>query len=240
MDRWVGKVAVVTGAEGGIGSAIVKEFIKNRMTVIGIDYNQQNFQEFAEEKKKQIKDGYYSVQADLTNEDDILKTFKWIEQDIGPVSILINNAGIMVESSLLAASFQEMNRIFQINVIAPIICAKEALNSMFKHNIDDGHIINMCSNASRWPAMPDQVPVSYSATKHALAVISDGLHKELQSRGSFVKVTNLCPGWVNTDMGKINTSSAKLQPQHIAEACISILQTPPNVSITELIIKTTI
>lgn len=238
MERWTGRVAVVTGAAGGIGSAIVTEFVRYGITVVGIDLVENNLSEFEKKLKSLLPNvNFHGVRCDLTDENDIVDTFKWIEEHVGPISILINNAVIATGTMLLDISSAEINKLFQTNVIAPILCAKEAVNSMLKNDIRDGNIINVNSIAGVYPADPCFVPVSYSACKHALAVVSDGLRKELRIKKSSVKVTNLCPGWVRTNLSKYTAPDEKLEPEDVAAACISILQMPKNILIPQLVVE---
>lgn len=234
-------MAVVTGSVGGIGSTIVKEFVKHGIAVVGIDCNEQKLSEFEKELNSSLllpNANYHGVRCDLTNENDIVDAFKWIEEHVGPVSILINNAVFATNTMLLDISFDEINKIVQTNVVAPILCSKEAVNSMSKNKIHDGHIININSISGTLPPLLDPriVPVSYIACKHALGVVSEGLRKELKIKKLPIKVTNLCPSWVRTPICQHVETDEKLEPEDIAQTCLSILQMPPNVLIPHLVV----
>lgn len=93
MEKWTGKVAVVTGASAGIGAAIVEDLAKNGIVVIGLARRPQKI----EENVKNFPAGYGKVYAracDVSSLESIKETFEWIESEFGAVNILVNNAGI--------------------------------------------------------------------------------------------------------------------------------------------------
>lgn len=92
MDRWNGKVAIVTGASSGIGVAVAEGLVKRGVKVVGLARRVDRLQELA---SKLGKDKFYFVQCDLRKEEDLLKAFKWVEKELGGVDILVNNAGTM-------------------------------------------------------------------------------------------------------------------------------------------------
>ncbi|KAG8310561.1 Dehydrogenase/reductase SDR member 11 [Homalodisca vitripennis] len=139
-------------------------------------------------------------------------------------------------------NLEDWRKIFELNVFAAGACAREAVKSMRARNID-GHIININSICSHWiPNLPGIAP--YSASKHAAKVISEGLRMDLASQKSKIKVTNISPGLVATPMldsfkeGKeLNIFFEPLNAKDIADAVHYVLGTPPNVQVTELIIR---
>lgn len=91
MDKWEGKIAVVTGAAEGIGKAIAIDLAKNSIKVIGLDKNAEKIEDFAKEfDAGQI----YAYSCDVSDLEGVKKTFQLIEEKFGTINILINNAGI--------------------------------------------------------------------------------------------------------------------------------------------------
>lgn len=92
MDRWVGKVAVVTGASAGIGEVIVELLAKAGVHVVALARRIENLEALAA-KLNGAKGKVYPKQCDLNKEDDIVNSLKWVETTLGGIDILINNAG---------------------------------------------------------------------------------------------------------------------------------------------------
>lgn len=93
MDKWKGKIAVVTGASAGIGAAIVEALAKSGLIVVGLARRPQ----MIEENVKSFPENYgkiYARSCDISNLESIREAFKWIEENLGTVNILVNNAGI--------------------------------------------------------------------------------------------------------------------------------------------------
>ena len=100
MDRWVGKVAVITGAGSGIGKATAKALVKNNLKVVGLDIRFDRL-ENVESELKYEKGSFYPLQCDISKEEDILKSFEWTQKQLGGVDILINNAGIFFSDLII-------------------------------------------------------------------------------------------------------------------------------------------
>jgi len=95
MDRWTGKVALVTGASVGIGMQIATVLAKNGMKVIVAARRLNKLQELMVNIKQEYNVDLYPIRCDLREEKDILKMFKWVIMKLGGVDVLINNAGII-------------------------------------------------------------------------------------------------------------------------------------------------
>lgn len=92
MNRWRGKVAMVTGASSGIGAEIAKILVKNGVNVVGIARNMERLEKIGEEIGR--NDKFFPVKCDVTREEDILNVFQWIEKKFKGIDILVNNAAI--------------------------------------------------------------------------------------------------------------------------------------------------
>lgn len=241
MNRWDGKVAVVTGASSGIGASVVTELIKYNMVVIGLARRMDKLEELAKTLNSGGKKGrFIPYQADVTNEADVLKCFGWINDTIGAIHVLINNAGVLRRTNFADGDLNDWKVLFDTNVLAVGMCTKQALQSMESHDVNDGHIVNINSIRSRYQSNKEGSSW-YAASKHAVAVLTDGTRRELALKNSHIKVTALNPGGVLTEIfekGKIirDPSSAALLPQDVADSVVYVLGTPPNVQISELTI----
>lgn len=239
MNRWSGRVAVVTGSSSGIGEAISIELVKHGIIVAGLARRIEKLQALSARLNTGDEKKFHPFKCDLTKAEEIVDCFKQIRDRLGPISILINNAGYLGIAALLDVTTEQINQILQTNVAGLTLCSKEAINSMIDNKIDDGHIVTINSIAGH--CVPNFGPgVSqfsvYIASKHAVTALMDCLRKELRARRTKIKSTSISPGLVRTEM------TAGFNPEHIvpleasdiAEACVNVLATSPNVLITEL------
>lgn len=98
MNRWNGKVAIVTGASSGIGESTTEALVKHGVKVVGLARRVDRLKELA---VKLGKDKFYPIQCDLRKEEDILKALKWVEKELGGADILVNNAGVIAMSPVI-------------------------------------------------------------------------------------------------------------------------------------------
>ncbi|CAH1736396.1 farnesol dehydrogenase-like [Aphis gossypii] len=243
MERWSGKVAIVTGASAGIGAAIAVELAKNGVHVVALARRENALKELAETVNYKEYGTIYTKVCDVTNEQAVKDVFSWVDSTLGGASILINNAGVAKLSSLLNGKLKDWQDTINLNVLALSVCSREAYKSMTKNKID-GHIIQINSIAGHC-LTPYFGFKMYNASKHAVTVLCDGLRHELQLMGSKIKVSSISPGPVATEIlaevSKVmKDASTKdfniLNTNDIANAVITSLATPPNVLIAEMTI----
>lgn len=101
MERWAGKVALVTGASVGIGAQVTRALAENGMKVIAVARRLEILQQLAASLKRECKAEVYPVQCDVRLEKDILNVFKWAERELGGVDVLINNAGVLSSQPII-------------------------------------------------------------------------------------------------------------------------------------------
>ena len=93
MERWAGKVAIVTGASVGIGASVTKKLLSHKLKVIGCARNLEKLQELGKQLKPEEANLYLPVKCDVTKEEDIKNVFKVAQEKFGGVYVMINNAG---------------------------------------------------------------------------------------------------------------------------------------------------
>ncbi|XP_076249711.1 farnesol dehydrogenase-like [Calliopsis andreniformis] len=237
MDRWAGKVAIITGASSGIGAAIAKTLVNHGVNVVGLARRLDRLQELATTLGK---NKFYPVQCDIQKEEEILSAFKRTEE-LGGADILVNNAGIFGRSLIIESPTSDYRRIIDTNLIAPAICAREFTKSIKKRNVP-GHIININSIAGLY-AEAITMPISmYSPSKYGLRALGTELRHEFIKTKLKIKVTNISPGVVNTEMiqefvnddPNISSNWPMLKDQDIADAAIYALGTPEGAEILEV------
>nr|KAH0807576.1 hypothetical protein GEV33_015215 [Tenebrio molitor] len=242
MERWEGKVAVVTGVSSGIGAAIAKALVEKGLKVIGLARRIDRVEELACSLADQPGE-LFPISCDVTKEDNILEAFKWVVENVGPVHILINNAGLTKLTNLTDGSTEMWREVFDVNVLALCICTREAVKVMKEHDID-GHIVHLNSIAGH---VVHNVPSFnvYPASKFAVTALTESLRLELVQQKSRIKVTSISPGVVRTEFLEGMSGDDKdvirqlpyLRPEAVADAIVYVLSTDPAVQITELTIR---
>ncbi|XP_036196203.1 dehydrogenase/reductase SDR family member 11 isoform X3 [Myotis myotis] len=220
MERWRDRLALVTGASGGIGAAVARALVQQGLKVVGCARTVGNIEELAAECKSAGYPGtLIPYRCDLSNEEDILSMFSAIRSQHSGVDICINNAGLARPDTLLSGSTSGWKDMFNVNVLALSICTREAYQSMKERNVDDGHIINI-NSMSGHRVVPQSVAHFYSATKYAVTALTEGLRQELREAQTHIRAT--C-----------------LKPEDVAQAIIYVLSTPPHVQIGDIQMRPT-
>ena len=191
-------VVLVTGASRGIGAATALLAARQGWAV-AVNYSRQA--QAAEEVVQQIlSEGgqAMALQADVSDEDQVLRMFEAIDRQWGPLRGLVNNAGVVdVTARIDEMTVARWRRMFDINVIGSLLCAREAVRRMStRHGGAGGSIVNVSSAAARLGS-PAQY-VDYAAAKAAIDAMTVGLAKEVGAEG--VRVNAVRPGLIETDI----------------------------------------
>lgn len=241
LDRFIGKVAVVTGASSGIGKAIAETLVKQGVIVAGIARRGELLKDHAKQLSSE-KGKLHAFQCDLTNQEQILSTFKNITSEIGPIHILVNNAAAVHKTTIIDGDIDKWKSVMDTNFLAVAICTREAVASMKSHDIK-GHIINVNSVAGHMVPNIKGLGV-YPSSKHALTGLTETVRLEINREKLPIKITCLTCGLVKTDIlreafGAVNpfVDRPKLETKDIADAVSYILATPEHVNVKELIVS---
>lgn len=186
MENWQGKIAVVTGASAGIGSAICVEFARHKITVVGLARRKDRIEELAKENKN-LPGKIHAIACDVTDSASIAAAFDAIERQFGGVDILVNNAGTYRKAKAL--DLQEPEETYTItldtNLKGLLMCSRRAYKTMQTRNA--GYIINVNSVAGHISAgaLPVEFGLNiYGATKHAVTQTTEVLRLELAAQGN--------------------------------------------------------
>jgi len=189
----VSKVALVTGASRGIGRAIALRLAADGCAV-GVNYASNSAK--AEEVVEQIVAGggrAISIKADVGDEDQVNDMFTTVSEALGPVTILVNNAGITDDGLLLRMGVEQWDRVIATNLRSVYLCTKAALRPMIRAK--RGRIISV-SSVSGVSGNPGQA--NYAASKAGIIGFTKSTAKEVGSRG--ITVNAVAPGFIATDM----------------------------------------
>ena len=194
----MGKVLLVTGGSRGIGAATAL-LAAQKGWAVAVNYTANSLA--ADQVVRDIRAGggtAIAVQADVSHEDQVLAMFDKVTAKLGPLTGLVNNAGIVdMTARLDEMSVERWRRMFDINVIGSLLCAREAVRRMStQHGGSGGSIVNMSSAASRLGS-PGQY-MDYAASKGAIDTFTIGLAKEVAAEG--IRVNAVRPGLIETEL----------------------------------------
>jgi len=186
-------IVLITGGGRGIGAATAKHLAQQGYSIC---INYLSNKEAANKVVTDIKNHggkAIAIQADVSNEEEVLTLFKTIDENVGQLTHLVNNAGILLpQMKVTEMSAQRINKILTTNVTSYFLCAKEAIKRMK----NGGSIVNVSSAASRLGA-PNEY-VDYAASKGAIDSFTTGLSLEVASQN--IRVNGVRPGFIHTDM----------------------------------------
>jgi 3-oxoacyl-[acyl-carrier protein] reductase len=188
------KIALVTGSSGGIGRAIALE-LAGRGSRIAVNYY-TGFAEAAAEVLEEITSAGgegITVEADVSDPEDVDQMFASVTERLGPVDILVNNAGITRDGLLLRMDTDDWDAVLNTNLRSVYLCSKAALRPMVRSRW--GRIISLSSVAG---ISGNAGQANYSASKAGVVGFTKSVAKEVGSRG--VTVNAIAPGFIDTAM----------------------------------------
>jgi NAD(P)-dependent dehydrogenase (short-subunit alcohol dehydrogenase family) len=194
----VDQVLLVTGGSRGIGAATAL-LAARKGYAVAVNYTRN--EAAAQEVVRTIRAAggrAEALQGDVADEAQVLNLFAQVDGKLGRLTALVNNAGIVdVAARVEDMDLQRLKRMFDINVIGSIVCAREAIKRMStRHGGQGGAIVNVSSAAARIGA-PGQY-VDYAASKGAIDTFTVGLAKEVAAEG--IRVNAVRPGLIETDI----------------------------------------
>jgi len=183
MGRLDGKVCVVTGAAGGIGTATVEAFQREGAKVAGVDLAEN-------------APGDLSLQADVSHEGQVIDVYEHVHEAFGHIDVLFNNAGISPpdDTSVLETGLEAWQRVQDVNLKSVFLCCKHGIPHLLSNG--GGSVINTASFVAVMGAATSQI--SYTASKGGVLALSRELAVEFARRG--VRVNALCPGPIDTPL----------------------------------------
>lgn len=251
MERWRGRVALVTGSAFGIGKAITLALLEKQIIVVGLDIRNEGCLETAANTENKIN-GYYPLRCDVGREEDLNAAFLFIERNLGGVDIMVNNAGITNYTRVIESDRKAFEKLLNINVLAVAVCTSRAVRSMQERDVE-GHVFNINS------VLGHEIPHGYLSdvdgcngwnlyptSKHGTVALTHTVRRELSAIKSRIRITSISPGMVKTrivkDWPHVENAIKEipmLSPDDVADALLYALGTRSEVQITQLTIQAT-
>jgi NAD(P)-dependent dehydrogenase (short-subunit alcohol dehydrogenase family) len=237
--RLAGKTAVITGGATGIGLGIATALAGEGCRVAIAGRREDKLREAAEHWTGAPPILTHVV--DVADRQSVARLFRWAEETLGKVDILVNAAGINTPKRAMADMAPETwDEVIAINATGAYNCTREVLPGMRQRK--DGLIVNVNSISGHRASMLGGV--AYSASKFALSALSTAVALEEGRNG--IRVTSICPGEVDTPLLRRRPVAVSeeqlskiLQPSDVADAVLMIACLPPRAHVHELIIKPT-
>ncbi|HVT00400.1 MAG TPA: SDR family oxidoreductase [Solirubrobacterales bacterium] len=212
-----GKVVAITGGARGIGKATAEALVRRgcRVAIGDVDLA------LAEETAAGLGGGSVALSLDVTDRGSFEAFLDEAERQLGPLDVVVNNAGIMPVTPFVEESEDSFRRQIDINLIGVITGTQLALRRMIPR--DSGHIVNIASQAGK-AGVPGIA--TYAATKHAVVGLSESVRGELRGRG--VEISCVMPTVVNTELtsGVGQRWVKPVEAADVAEAVVEALQVP--------------
>lgn len=213
-----GRVVAITGGARGIGRATAEALVRKgaRVAIGDLDF------ELATKTAEELGGGTVALELNVTDRESFDRFADGVENQLGPLDVLINNAGIMPLGALKDETDETARRQIDINLHGVIFGTKIAMNRMVLRR--SGHIVNIASMAGKG-GFPHGA--TYCATKHGVVGLSEAAYQELM--GTNVEISWVMPGVVNTELasglGKARGVET-VEPEDVADAIVEALEFP--------------
>lgn len=224
-------IAVITGGTKGIGLAIIEELAKSGYEIITCSRNQEDINALTKRIAEEYSVPIHGFAVDLSDKNQVIDFSNTIKK-IGPVSVLVNNAGVFLPGEISKEAAGNLELMIETNLYSAYYLTRALLPEMVSNNA--GHIFNICSIASKI-AYPNGG--SYSISKFALLGFSKVLREEMKPHG--IKVTSILPGatWSNSWAGVDLPEERLMQASDIAKLVSNALSLSSSANVEEIIIR---
>jgi NADP-dependent 3-hydroxy acid dehydrogenase YdfG len=213
-----GKVVAITGGARGIGKATARSLVREGAKVAIGDLDL----ELAQASAKELGSGTIALELNVTDRSSFEGFLAQVEEQVGPLDVIVNNAGIMPIGPFVEETDATAQRMIDINLHGVIYGTKLALPGMTRRG--SGHIVNIASQAGKG-GFPGGA--TYCATKHAVVGLSEAVRGETRNTG--VEISCVMPAIVNTELtaGMTEARGVKnIEPEDVAEAIVAALKVP--------------
>lgn len=193
MTDFTDDVAVVTGGTRGIGRAVAERLASHGATTVATYAHDDEAATATERRLRSHTPESEVRRCDVREYEAVAETFGAVADDLGPPSVLVNNAGVMANSLLVRMSPEEWGRVLDTNLTGSFYCLREAARHMLRG--DGGRVVNVSSIAAKrgWAGQ-----ANYAASKAGIIGLTRSAARELGDRS--IRVNAVCPGYTDTEM----------------------------------------
>lgn len=244
MSNIKDKVVIITGASSGIGEATAKELASRGAKLVLAARREDRLKGLQDEIQANGGQAIYKV-TDVSSRKQVEELAAYALKEYGQIDVLVNNAGLMPQAFLSENKVDEWDRMIDVNIKGVIYAIAAIVPSMRERK--SGHVFNISSIAGHniYPG-----GTVYCATKFAVTAISDGLRQEEAMLGNNIRVTNISPGAVTSELLETITAPAvkasleeiykiAIGADRIALAIAYAIEMPEDTAINEMIIRPT-
>ncbi len=233
------RTAIVTGASSGIGEATARLLSQGGYNVVLAARRADRLEALAAE----LGENALAVPTDVTDPAACEALVARTVERFGALDVLVNNAGIGLYGAIAEADPDDWRKMFDVNVLGVLYTTRAAIRHMLPRG--SGDVVFISSVASR--RVPNAYGAVYSATKHALSAITEGLRMDMEGKG--IRVVSVEPGLVRTEFPMNSYSSAEeyyaqkdyapLEAEDVAEAVLYAVNQPLSVVVNEILLRPT-
>ena len=231
------KTALVTGASSGVGAATARLLAAEGHNVVLAARREDRLEELAHE----LGGTALSVPTDITDPAACATLVDRAVERFGAVDVLVNNAGLGLYAPIAEADPDDWRKMFDVNVLGTLYATQAAIHHMLERQT--GHVVFVSSVAGR--RVPHAHGTVYSATKHAITAVAEGLRQDMDGQG--IRVTIVEPGLVRTEFPKssftdaaeyyANKAYVPLEAEDVAAAISHAINLPTSVSVNKVLLR---
>ncbi|XP_063701471.1 short-chain dehydrogenase/reductase family 16C member 6-like [Culicoides brevitarsis] len=217
-----GEIVLITGAGGGIGRQLALQYAKQGCKVVCLDIDEKNNEKTVKEANSVVQKSAVGYKCDITSREEVLAIAERVKKEVGCVTVLVNNAGIMPTRSLLQHTHEVVRKVMDINLMSHFWALEAFLPAMYEAK--RGTIVSTSSLLGLM-GMPNTVP--YTASKFAVRGYMEALLSEILDLhpDADIQMLTVCPSWVDTNL--VHTVKMRfpnlfraLSPKYVAEQVV--------------------
>lgn len=245
MSNIQNKVIIITGASSGIGEATAKELASKGAKLVLTARREDRLKDLQEKIKSNGGHAIYKV-TDVSSRAQMEELAAYALNEFGQIDVLVNNAGIMPQAFIAENKVDEWDQMIDVNIKGVLYAIAAIVPSMRERK--SGHVINLSSVAGHSVYPGGTV---YCGTKFAVKAISEGLRQEEAMSGTNIRVTNISPGAINSELLDTTTDPTMkaglndfykiaINADRVANAITFAIEQPVDMAINEIIIRPTV